>query len=345
MMGREALGMLLSMLMGLGATVAAELEEELYLVVNEGPLGEETRYIVLDEEAPLEWFGEERRLLGHHGSVAPLKAEVSARYEPLWLDREVEVFDEAGQSCSGRVVEVNGLVRVFSLYWLSQGRVERELGLIGEPVDDGVARRITELGGAPMLVAEVELSDPLSCEMGEPVWARHDLGTARPLPSAMLDESQVQELVRGLRDLDGYEEIQRRFEEQVHADERVGRETTWSRYWGARPQVWAFEDNETERIFAMVAAQAGMGCGEFFGELTELFELVEVDGLPKAVRLGALGGEAMIPMAMVARRGQQLPDIIGWSTGTGEAELLVTHQEGRHRVERRIDKFSYECGC
>ncbi len=318
---------------------------ELGLVLNEGQDEHQESYLVIDTEPEPDWFGEEIEYKGTTAARSPVIADTFPGDLMQWQNRSVDLFDADGNQCTGAVAGLYGLSRAIPHF----GQIAHwggTPGAHGEPLNEPateevIADGVWELGNRPLAVARLELDD--DC-VAEPVWGRAMQGDATPLESVELADYEQDAVLAAFRELDRYRSIQNYFLEQDDTEMREQSDGSWSTHWSAEPRIDAYRSSEHDRIFVMVSAQAGVGCGGFYGELAQLFEVRNGGDVPWVVEWGDFN-EYMESTAMVDVNGDGIPAVLGNSRRWGHVDYLLSSTGVEHRLVEKLDVPSHDCGC
>ncbi len=265
---------LLAMLSVDTATAAEDATDTAMLATSLGDNGEETPFIVLDDEPDADWFDGQPNRLGFDGARRAVNDEVKTKMQP-WTGRPVELFDQEDNRCSGEIVAITGL-SLSSPSFLEKRAFEQT---VDDTLEDDnqrldepqMAHNLWDRG-TPTVAGEVEITDD-DCEISEIFWGAPGKREVTIMEPIDVTEDERRELTRQFRNSDGYESVQQRYE-----DWDLEHEPTWSLHDGASPTIEAFHSVEHGRTFAIVQATAGDGCGFFRGEFWKIYEMVDFRG-------------------------------------------------------------------
>ncbi len=331
--------------------VKAPPAEQLASVVTEGYGDNQASYLVIEDETDPQWFREHIDYIGYEAARAPIDTDALPEQYFSWKDEPLKVFDASGTACKAEVVELHGLSRAVPHFgqiyqWKGDPHIYGDELESSEAADkEVIADGVWQLGHAPYLVAEIEWADDDACNAHLPIWGRlAEKDQAQPLTPVELEDEVEQELIETFRDLEAYEAIQENYLEWFGDDGPADSEDTWSTYRGASPEVAAYRSEETQRTFAMVWGDAGVGCGDFWAASSKLFEIrVEKKGL-RLVKWGDLP-RSLRPTAMIDTEGDGAPHILTESLELPGDEFLLAPHHGAHRIVQSLTVLFYDCRC
>lgn len=319
-------------------------------------------FIVLQARAPAAWAtGVPSKLATEQPLAAsrPVDETALPAWARQWRGRPVALYGARGRECEGRVGELAILYRaVAEADGSDAGKTATQL------------TRQTPGTVPPALVAVVSPFGAQHCEGA--LWAR-DAGLPAPTvytAQTSVPRGQRARLLRSFRRLAGYASVQRSFRDEVR-----GARGYWDGYRRAAAEISVYRDapasldgqnlrtphnvpsNRTThtprindiaqnpgapqpgRAFAIVAASAGPGCGEFLGAHWAVWELGQNGQREKPVLLGVDEpmGEAFTPLSLVELPGGEL--------------VLVGEDSFRRKVGQGFREVfsvrmpSYACSC
>jgi len=218
-----------------------------------------------------------------------------------WIGKKV-VTDTG---CEATIDRVDLVMRYQPHFGVVQGW--NGMGDMGNttPMSDSEIAADAWKGGAG-LVAAAHLS---GCKDG--IRAR-EAGAAKPTvfnasePAPALRDAAVAEL----RALAGWKALAR----EAKDSEPPVTTASWDEWEGARPEVRAWQDDASGRMFVQVRAAAGSGCGQFGGSFGAVFEVKDAATKPTFVLLTD-------PQGGPTKAVQQVVDL----DGDGEVELVLPH--------------------
>ncbi|MCB9740448.1 MAG: nuclear transport factor 2 family protein [Deltaproteobacteria bacterium] len=271
---------------------------------------------------------------GHYASAARriLEADVAEAYKP-WIGRAVTLYGDKGTQCHGEVVQLVHLARVQPHF----GTYQSWTGEMGSaPMKkEQIADDAWDLGqGGLFLAGRVVPAAGTDCRGA--YWARAD---DRPrvtlLPQAAPDPMVLRAGLPKLRALRGWADVQKEYAEMV----ALPRAEQWDAYGEAKPKVVTFRGPGDVR-YLYFAAQAGDGCGDFYGELWGLWEL---RGEGDAIKARLLSddrspGRMMQPRAAVDLDGDGTLEFIG-------KDALLQPAGPTWRIGVNAEVPSLDCPC
>lgn len=236
-------------------TEGAGLPREAYAPLVDG-------FVLIDSAADEAWAEGQPELVSRGApAVATRAAKPAAVPEPLraWQGRAVVVVPAEGAPCAATVSSLH-LITGYEPHW---GTLQMWDGDGGAPVsEEDVAQEIWSMGTQRMLVGELQLAGP--CEGA--LWVRvDDKDPVIRVPAADIDSELAVAAVERTMKLPGYQLIQKDY----------GKPDRWDLDDGAKPKVGFFHDPRAERTFIAVAMRAGPGCGDFYGELWAVYQVVD----------------------------------------------------------------------
>ena len=317
-------------------TVNLPTPEQLALVIASGEGHDRSHYFVLDDQPDIDLFTGHFEYLGAGAARTTLNRAGSSSKLGRWRGRRVQIFDANGTGCRARVDNIYGLSRVAPGSY-EFGENHRDLS------DEEKAQNIGEIGGPPLLVAHIEWA---RCSITEPVWGRAADEKTTPLKPVELEPGLQERSLATFQSFDEFRAIQQQFYRQTRNEQRR-REgyPFWWNFGGAEPEVHAFRAPHRDHLYAFITVRSGPGCGEFFGAMSELFELRD-HTRPWYRRLGAFEENTYIrPLAMVDLQDGTAPLLIGEKPHQSKALVIAMPVGSHHRIAHTLYKPYFECGC
>ena len=323
---------------------------QLATVITEGYGDNQASYIVLEPNADPDWFDADIEYKGYEAARAPVVSDRVPEEFVSWQGESVHLFDTGGELCEATVVGVYGLVRAVPHFgqiyqWQGHPRMYGDDVAYEEAADkEVIADGVWQLSHQPHLVAKVDFLEDGDCRSQRPVWARSAEADARPLRPVELESDEEIELLDAFRQLEAYQTVQENYREWFGEESSGDSEGTWSTYGGASPKLAAYRSEETGRTFAMVWADVGAGCGDFWGSHSELFELSVDDQGLRAVQWGSFS-DAIRPLAMVDTDGEGLPHVFAESLFPESDDSILSPHHGAHQLVQRLNIPIHDCLC
>ena len=294
-------------------------------------------WAMLDPEADEAWGLGQPRLMSREPSVVrktadPGQLPVEAT---SMKGRVVVLYGDFGPVCKATV----GELAVVSRFWPHFGMAQEWSGEFTGQVmgDQDIAEEIWGMG-PKQLWGRLGVVGRGDCDGAR--WARDaTLPEVRMFsPNPQVASSVRPTVEAAFRKLRGYREIQQEFEETVedHASRR------WDQYDGpGEVDVVAFTDDGAGRTLVAAQAQAGVGCGMFWGQFWAVWEL---QSTPSGHLLTLLTDER-VPGDVLFQ-----PDAVFDLEADGKPELmnpttLVQPVGGTHKATLNNEMPSYDCPC
>jgi molybdate transport system substrate-binding protein len=199
----------------------------------------------------------------------------------------------------------------------------------GEPdqpplAGDALAQAVLDGGGATYLVADLS-----GCARfdGDVVGA---IGAARPPWTAVADPALDARVLAAFEALPEHAAIQDEFVQDF------GGQGAWTDSDDASFVTRVARSPDGKQTYALVAAHAGVGCGDFQGDLVELFRL-DGDALTPVATL-ASDGAGSLPTALVDTNGDGRPEVAGFAS-------LWAWDGKTYAPAYSLDLGFRDCGC
>ena len=215
-------------------------------------------------------------------SQAPAIVTKAAKVEALpadlaaWKGRAVTLYGQDGPVCRGTVSELLVMTSFWPHFGMEdQWRGDPETTDRTRPMRPAeIAKDAWEIGAsARALVGRVTIAPDQRCDGA--MWAR---ATERPvvteIGSAKGEAPDVAaRALAALRTLKGYKAIQKGYLAEAQlAETRAPRAAEWTDYEGTKPSVVVLS-GPGDRRFVAVSAEAGPGCGDFYGVFWAIWEV------------------------------------------------------------------------
>lgn len=292
-----------------------------------------TPYVVLSEEAEDEWAprGEiSMRNPGNWPVLVTRPADPAALPPALaaWQGKPMVLHEAAGETCHGTVDEL----LVMSGFWPHFGmRQEWEEASAAQMAADAWSAETSRF-----LVGRVKGA----CQKRESSWWAHAPDAAPRVALPVEDEALAAAALARFRKLASYRAIQKQFMEET------GQRTPWETYLDDKPLVTMFREPASGRRFVAVTASAGVGCGDFYGELWALFEARDGTSLVLLTDEHE-PGVVVTPMGMFDADGDGKLEVVGQEVGWGHhgPDTLMRQVGTVYRETGYISLAYMDCPC
>lgn len=244
-------------------------------------------------------------------------------------NQELVLFGNDGELCRAKVKRVVVLGRARAHF----GQVQQWQGELGDqprPPRAEVALSLFELAGPPGSALALELGPDPRCEKAR--WAR---GADRPAPAFFprryATPSESSATLAAFHKLDAHRDNQASYE--GHAEREPG---AWYRYAGAAPKIDVHTGGG--RFWTTFSAEAGSGCGDYYGQAWAVFEQ-RTDTSVTLASDESDHGSSFSPATAVDVNGDSLPEFLG------SRLQLLQMREGRFRLLLDAEPPDFDCGC
>lgn len=291
-----------------------------------------TPYVVLAEDAEDDWARGEISML--HPSYSPVLVARPADPAVLppalaaWQGKSVVLRGAAGKACTGTL----DALLVMSGFWPHFGTLNEWM----EASDAQEAADAWAMVDSRFLVGRVNGS----CQGSESSWWAHVPDAAPRIALPVEDEALAAAALARFRKLASYRAIQKQFIEET------GQRTPWETYLDDKPVVTMFREPASGRRFVAVTASAGVGCGDFYGELWALFEARDGTSLVLLTDEHE-PGVVVTPMGMFDADGDGKLEVVGQEVGWGHhgPDTLMRQVGAVYRETGYISLAYMDCPC
>ena len=280
-------------------------------------------YVVLEDRADEQWAtgGLRGPLPGDGGASFAIRPAGKAPTAAAWKARQLAIFGDRSDRCDGRV----GELYVISGGTPHFGEVQGWEGEDDRPAATPLQRARAVFDLAPPVLA-AELLFEGDCQPVLVTDADSKAEPYRPLPTPIALETAA---VAAFRKLPAYLALQRDY-----ADNYAGKGP-----WTAQPAARALQDASHRLV--VVSAKEGVGCGEFYGSLTAVFE--EVGG---KLQLRSASDQPYVDVHLVLDLdGDGVPELVGKPDDFSTLSTVLKLGASGYSAVRSLSFPFNDCGC
>ena len=272
-----------------------------------------------------------------------------------WIGREVALHGSAGELCRAKIADLHVLSRVRPHFGVVQGWTGSEGEPPPPPVE--VAREAWALASAGrLLVGRVEVASGACVGTAEkPVWSgaawarASDAPAAPPMKEVPVPPALEARAFEAFRRLPAYGAIQKGYLDTKVEDTGGQRTRFWDEYGTATPQpgrVRAFADASGRPALLLLSAQAGYGCGDFWGSLWAAWSIdpAKPEGPLTLLSDAEAPGELPPVSGAVDVDGDGRPELVGPEGLVREVKEEAKGPSILREVER-LPFPDYDCPC